>query len=82
MQPVSRPTSSSSDRARRTQKDTVSQPNRAMGAIVGGSVEPRGSRALDAVEEIVARARANSGLSVADAMALAVEETKRHREGR
>ena len=34
------------------------------------------------IEEIVAEARANSGLSADDAMALAVEETRLHREGR
>ena len=34
------------------------------------------------IEEIVAKARANSGLSADDTMALAVEETRRHREGR
>ena len=53
-----------------------------MNSLVEESPEPRGSRGLDAVEENVAKARAKSGLSVADAMALAVEETKRHREGR
>jgi len=62
-------------------KEAAAQEERSMDSLIEGSPEPRGSRAPDTIEEIVAKARANSGLSAADAMALAVEETRRHREG-
>ena len=50
---MSRPTSNPIDRTWRTQKGTASRPNRAMGAIVGGSAEPRGIRSLGPVKRLV-----------------------------
>ena len=70
------------ERARGAMKEAAAQGERSMNSLIKESPEPRGSRALDTIEEIVANARANSGLSADDAMDLAVEETRRHREGR
>ena len=75
-------TISLNERTHRALKEAAARQNRSMGAIIEESLELRGIRPLDAVEEIVARARANSGLSADEAMALAVDETRRHREGR
>ena len=47
----------------------------------GGSLELKGIRPYDTAREIVAKARAKSGLSADDAMVLAVEETRRLRAG-
>ena len=76
-----RPTISPAERARRAPSGTAERQNRSMGAFTEECREPRGIRPRGTVEEIVARARANSGLDVDDAMALAVEETRRFREG-
>ena len=75
-------TISLNERTHRALKEAAVRQNRSMSAIIEESLELRGIRPLDAVEEIVARARANSGLSADEAMALAVAETKRHRRGR
>ena len=75
-------TISLNERTHRALKEAAVRQNRSMGAIIEESLELRGIRPFDAVEEIVARARANSGLSADEAMALAVDETRRHREGR
>ena len=75
-------TISLNERAHRALKEAAVRQNRSMGAIIEESLELRGIRPLDSVEEIVARARANSGLSTDEATALAVDETRRHREGR
>ena len=75
-------TMSLTERACGAMKEAAAQEERSMNSLIKESPEPRGRRALGAVEEIVAEARANSGLSADDAMALAVEETKLHREGR
>ena len=75
-------TISLNERTHRALKEAAVRQNRSMGAIIEESLELRGIRPFDAVEEIVARARASSGLSADEAMALAVDETRRHREGR
>ena len=75
-------TMSLTERARGAMKEATAQQERSMNSLIKESPEPRGSRALDTIEEIVAKARANSGMSADDAMALAVEETGLHREGR
>ena len=75
-------TMSLTERARGAMKEVAAQEERSMNSLIKEGPEPRGSRALDTIKEIVAKARANSGLSADDAMALAVEETRRHREGR
>ena len=75
-------TISLNERTHRALKEAAVRQNRSMSAIIEESLELRGIRPLDAVEEIVAQARANSGLNAGEAMALAVDETRRHREGR
>lgn len=63
-------------------KEATAQEERSMNSLIEESLEPRGSRALDTIEEIVAKARANPGLRADEAMDLAVGETDRHRDGR
>ena len=75
-------TMSLTERARSAMKEAAAQEERSMSSLIKESPEPGGNRALDAIEKIVAKARANSGLSADDVMALAVEETRLHREGR
>lgn len=70
------------DRMHRALKGAAARQNRSMGSIIEESLEPRGIRPCDTAEEIVARARAESGLNADDAMALAVEETRCFRERR
>ena len=82
VQPVPRLTISLTDRTHRALKEEAVRQNRSMGAIIEESLELTEIPARDTVKAIVARARANSGLSADDAMALAAEETRRHREGR
>ena len=52
-----------------------------MGSIIEESLELTGIQPCDAANEIVAWAHAKSRLSADEAMALAVEETRRFREG-
>ena len=75
-------TISLTERTHRALKEAATRQNRSMGAIIEESLELRGIRPFDTAEEIVARVRAKSELSADDAMALAVEETRRFREGR
>ena len=66
----------------RALKEAAARQNRSMASIIEESLELRGIRPYETAREIVARARASSGLSADDAMAWAVEETRRFREGR
>lgn len=75
-------TISLTERTHRALKEASTRQNRSMGAIIEESLELRGIRPFDTAEEIVARVRAKSELSADDAMALAIEETRRSREGR
>ena len=52
-----------------------------MGSIIEESLELTGIQPCDAAKEIVAWAHAKSRLSADEAMALAVEEPRRFREG-
>ena len=75
-------TISLADRTHRALKEAAARQNRSMASIIEESLELRGIQPYDAAMEIVARAQASSGLNDDDAMALAVEETRRYREGR
>ena len=75
-------TISLADRTHRALKEAAARQNRSMASINEESLELRGIQPWDAAMESVARAQASSGLNDDDAMALAVEETRRHREGR
>ncbi len=70
------------DRTHRALKEAGARQNRSMTSIIEESLELRGIQPCDATMEIVARAQANSGLTDDAAMALAVEEARRYREGR
>ena len=70
------------DRTHRALKEAAARQNRSMASIIEESLELRGIQPYDAAMDIVARAQANAGMSDDDAMRLAVEETRRHREGR
>ena len=72
-------TISLADRTHRALKEAAARQNRSMGSIIEESLELRGIRPYAAAREIVARARAKSGLSAEEAMVLAVEETRRFR---
>lgn len=75
-------TISLAERTHRALKEAAMRQNRSMASIIEESLELRGIQPCDTAMEIVARARASSGLSDDDATALAVEETRRFREGR
>ena len=68
------------DRTHRALTEVAARQNRSMGSIIEESLELRGIRPYDTAKEIVARVRANSGLSADDAMVLALEETRRFRD--
>ena len=70
------------DGTHRALKEAAAGQHRSMGSIIEESLVLRGLRTYDTVREIVARARARSGLSAEEATAAAVKETRLHREGR
>ena len=72
-------TISLADRTHRALKEAAARQNHSMASIVEESPELRGIRPYDTAKEIVAKVRAKSGLNAPDAMALAVEETRRFR---
>ena len=69
------------DRTHRALKEAAARQNRSMASIIEESLELRGIQPYDAAGEIVAKARAKSGLDADSAMALAVEETRLVRKG-
>lgn len=73
-------TISLADRTHQALKETVARQNRSMGSIIEESLELRGIRPYDTAREVVAKARAKSGLNADDAMVLAVKETQRFRD--
>ena len=73
-------TISLADRIYRALKETAARQNRSMGSIIEESLKLRGIRPYDTAREIVAKARAKSGLNPDDAMGLAVKETQRFRD--
>ena len=73
-------TISLADRTHQALKETATRQNRSMGSIIEESLELRGIRPYDTAREVVAKARAKSGLNADDAMVLAVKETQRFRD--
>ena len=69
------------DRTHRALKETATRQKRSMDAIIEESLEMRGIQPCGAAREIAAKARMKSGLGTEEAMALAVEETRRFRKG-
>ena len=78
---MSRLTISLADRTHRALKEAAARQNRSMGSIIEESLELRGIRPCDTAKEVVAKARAKSGLNADNAMVLAVKETRRFRGG-
>ena len=72
-------TISLADRTHRALKEAAARQNRSMSSIIEESLELRGIRTSDTAKELVAKARAISGLKADDALVLAVEETRRFR---
>ena len=72
-------TISLADRTHRALKEAAARQNRSMSSIIEESLELRGIRTSDTAKELVAKARATSGLKADDALVLAVEETRRFR---
>lgn len=68
------------ERTHRALKEAAARQNRTMASIVEESLELRGIQPYEAAIEIIARAQANAGLTDDEAMATAIEETRRHRE--
>ena len=75
-------TISLTDRTHRALKEAAARQHRSMGSIIEESLVLRGLQTYDTAREIVAKARAHSGLNDEEAMAVAVKETQLHREGR
>ena len=65
-------TISLADRTHQALKEAAARQNRSMASIIEESLELRGIRPYDTAKEIVAKVRAQSGLSAIDAMTLAV----------
>ena len=65
----------------RALKEAAARQNRSMASIIEESLELRGIQPSDTVRQIVANARARSPLDSGQAMTLALEETRRFREG-
>ena len=72
-------TISLADRTHRALKEAAARQNRSMSSIIEESLELRGLRSPETAKELVAKARAASGLKADDALVLAVEETRRFR---
>ena len=79
---MARLTISLTDRTHWALKEAAARQKRSMGSIIEESLELRGIQPYDTAKEIVAKARAKSGLNTEVAMTLAVEETRRFREDR
>ena len=75
-------TISLSSATHRALKEASARQGRSMGAIIEESLEFRGVRPIDTARDIVARARAQARLEADEATAVAVRETRLHREGR
>ena len=70
------------DRTHQALKEASARQKRSMDSIIEESLVLRGIQPSGTAKEIVARARTNSGMGAEEAMALAVEETRRFRNGR
>ncbi len=70
------------DQTHRALKEAAARQGCSMAAIIEESLELRGIQPYETARELVLKARGNSGLDSDRAMALAVEETSRQREGK
>ena len=69
------------DRTHRALEEAAAQQKRSMDSIIEESLEMRGIQPFGSSREIAAKGRAKSGLGTEEAIALAVEETRRFRKG-
>ena len=79
---MSRLTITLDDNIHQALKEAAARQNRSIGSIIEESLELRGIRTHDSARELVARARAKSGLKADKALELAVTETRRARENK
>jgi hypothetical protein len=70
-----------SEERQRALKETAARRGTTITALIDESLELAGIRVVESAHEILTRARANSGLSEDEAMALALEETAKVRAG-
>lgn len=63
-------------------KETAARRGKTIRSLVEESLDAYGIKTIGQARALVARARATSGLTEADAMKLAVRETKAHRRGK
>lgn len=79
---MSRLTITLNDKLHQALKETAARQNRSIGSIIEESLELRGIRSYESARDLVAKARARSGLDHDEALALAVEETRKARRER
>ena len=79
---MARLTISLADRTHRALKEAAARQNRSIASIIEESLRLRGIQPMDSARDLVARTREKSTLSAQQAMAIAVEETRRYREER
>lgn len=66
----------------RALKEASARQGKTIGQIIEESLDLAGIKTTSRALEILAKARAHSGLSEADAMRIAVAETRAHRRGK
>jgi predicted DNA-binding protein len=76
---VSRLTLSLPDELHRALREAAARQGRTQAEIVAESLELYGLKTTEQAEELVARARAVSGLGAEEALELAVDETRKRR---
>ena len=76
---MARLTTNPDDRTHRVE-EVAAQQKCSMDSIIGESPEMKGILPFGSAREIAAKGRAKSGLGTEEAMALAVEETRRFRK--
>ena len=67
------------DDLHRAVKETAVRQGRSISQIIEESLTFRGIKSMENARQLVARARARSGLNGGEAQRLAIEETKAHR---
>jgi predicted transcriptional regulator len=77
---VGRLTISLDDDLHRSLKETAARQGRSIGAIVEESLRLRGIRSMESARSLVQRARAQARCREEEAVRVAVEETRTHRE--
>ncbi len=73
---MSRLTITLDDSLHQALKETAVRQGRTIGKIIEEGLLLRGIKPLEGAQELVARARANSGMSEEDALAISVTETR------